>query len=330
MICVGIDLGGTNIAAGVVNETYQVLAKESIPTRVPRPVEEICNDMAAVCRKALRKAGVSAQEVAWYGIGSPGVANPVTGEVEYANNLAFHHAPVGPLMEKLAGKQVYLDNDANAAAYGEMLAGAGKGVQSCVAVTLGTGVGGGVILNGKIFSGSNFAGGELGHTVLVQGGEPCTCGRLGCWEAYASATALIRQTRLAMEQHPDSVMWQLAGTLDQVNGKTAFDAMRMGDPSGKAVVDAYIGYVASGVTNIINIFQPEVLCIGGGVSKEGETLLAPIRKIVEQERYSKYSKKQTKICAAQLGNDAGIIGAAFLEKQCNHDRKEGNVVHGAV
>lgn len=330
MICVGIDLGGTNIAAGVVNEAYQVLAKASIPTRAPRPVEEICNDMAAVCRKALQQAGISEQEVAWYGIGSPGVANPVTGEVEYANNLAFHHAPVGPLMERLVGKKVYLENDANAAAYGEMLAGAGRGTDSCVAVTLGTGVGGGVVLNGKIFSGSNFAGGELGHTVLVQGGEPCTCGRRGCWEAYASATALIRQTCRAMEQHPESVMWRLAGSLDQVNGRTAFDAMREGDSAGKAVVDSYIGYVACGVTNIVNVFQPEVLCIGGGISKEGETLLAPIRAIVERERYSRYSQKQTKICAAQLGNDAGIIGAAFLGKQNDQTGKGGNTAHDAV
>lgn len=330
MICVGIDLGGTNIAAGVVDETYRVLAKASIPTRVPRPAEEICVDIVAAARKALQEAGVPEQEVAWYGVGSPGVANPATGEVEYANNLDFHHVPVCAMINRLTGKPVYLDNDANAAAYGELLAGAGKGIQSCIAVTLGTGVGSGIILDGKIFSGSNFAGGELGHTVLVWGGEACTCGRLGCWEAYASATALIRQTRRAMEQHPDSAMWRLAGGLEKVDGRTAFDAMREGDSAGKAVVDTYIGYVASGVTNIVNIFQPEVVCIGGGISKEGETLLAPLRKIVERERYSRYSKKQTKICAAQLGNDAGIIGAAFLGTQGGRQKEGGNVAHGSV
>ncbi len=330
MVCVGIDLGGTNIAAGVVNDAYQILAKASLPARAPRPAADICADMAKATRMALHEAGVSEESVSWIGIGSPGVANPLLGEVEFSNNLDFHHAPVCALMERMTGKRVFLENDANAAAYGEMLAGAARGTRDSITVTLGTGVGGGVVLGGKLFSGSNFAGAELGHTVLVKDGEPCSCGRLGCWEAYASATALVRQTRRAMEEHPESAMWRLtSGDLSKVNGKTAFDAMREGDSAGRKVVDTYIGYVASGATNIVNIFQPEVLCIGGGISKEGETLLAPLRKIVERERYSRYSEKQTRICAAQLGNDAGIIGAAFLGNQSS-ETPERSSADGAV
>ena len=181
-----------------------------------------------------------------------------------------------------------------------------------MAITLGTGVGGGVIFDGKILSGANGAGGELGHTVTVMDGEKCTCGRNGCYEAYASATALIRQTKEAMKADPSSKMWEIAGDIDKVNGLTAFEAMRAGDESGKKVVDRYIYYIACGITNFINIFQPEVLCLGGGVCNEGDNLLLPLKAIVEKERYSKISNVQTELKIAQLGNDAGIIGAALL------------------
>ena len=180
--------------------------------------------------------------------------------------------------------------DANAAALGEALAGAAKGAQSCVCITLGTGVGGGIIIDGKIYGGFNFAGAELGHTVIMVDGELCTCGRFGCWEAYASATALINQTRRAMVNHPDSAMWSIAEDLDKVNGRTAFDGMRAGDAVAAQVVDTYIKYIATGLINVINIFQPEVLCIGGGICKEGDTLLKPLAAHIERERYSKYSR----------------------------------------
>jgi glucokinase len=265
-----------------------------------------------ICREAVDNAGLSWSDIHHIGIGCPGICNGDIGEVEYSCNLEFSHVMLGPEMSQRLNIPVYIENDANAAALGEAKAGAARGTNSSICVTLGTGVGGGIIIDGKICSGSNFAGGEIGHTVIVMDGEPCACGRHGCWESYASATALIRQTRRAMEEHPDSKMWELADSLDKVNGLTAFDAMRAGDAVGKAVVDRYIEYVACGVSDMINIFQPEVLCIGGGVCKEGETLLAPLRAIVEKERYSKYTIKQTRICAAELGNDAGVIGAACL------------------
>ncbi|MBQ3258928.1 MAG: ROK family protein [Clostridia bacterium] len=312
MYAIGIDLGGTNIVAGVVDDNYNLLSLAKCKTVSSRSAEEIIDDMAAMAREATEKAGLLLRDIAHIGVGCPGTCNPYTGEVEYANNLPFSHIALGPILKEKLGLPVYIENDANAAAIGEMKAGAAKGAESCVCITLGTGVGGGVIIDGKVFSGFNFSGTELGHTVIVANGEACTCGRNGCWEAYASATALINQTRRAMEDHPESKMWEIAESLDKVNGLTAFDAMRAGDAVGKAVVDAYIGYVGCGLTNMVNIFQPEVLCIGGGICKEGETLLAPLRAIVERERYSKYSEKQTRLCVAELGNDAGVIGAAAL------------------
>ncbi|MBO5929538.1 MAG: ROK family glucokinase [Clostridia bacterium] len=312
MYSIGVDLGGTNIVAGVVDDNYRILATAKCKTNAPRSAELILEDMATLSREAVKKAGLSMDKIAFIGIGSPGTCNTETGVVEYTNNLDFNNVPICRIMHEKLGLPVYIENDANAAALGEAMAGAAKGADSCVCVTLGTGVGGGIILDGKIYEGFNFAGAEIGHTVIIKDGEPCTCGRNGCWEAYASATALVRQTKEAMKRYPASKMWQIAGSLDSVNGLTAFDAMRAGDEAGQLVVDKYMEYIACGVTNMINIFQPEVLCIGGGVSEEGETLLAPIRKIVEAERYSKYSNKQTKVCAATLGNDAGVIGAACL------------------
>ena len=313
MYYIGIDLGGTNIAAGVCNENYEIIATASAKTNCPRPCEEICADMAKVAQEAVKKVGLTMDQIESIGIGAPGSVNPETRVIEFANNLDFYDAPIGELMKRFTGKEIYLENDANAAAYGEAVAGAAKGTRNSVMITLGTGVGGGVIIDGKLFSGFNYFGAELGHTVIVHHGRHCSCGRDGCWEAYASATALIHQTKIAMINHPESAMWEIVGgDIAKVNGRTAFDAMRKQDPAGTEVVDTYIDYIACGVADMINIFQPEVLSIGGGISHEGERLLAPIRDYVSKVSYSRYTDKQPKIVAAQLGNDAGIIGAAFL------------------
>lgn len=313
MYYLGIDLGGTNIAAAVVDENYKIIGTGKVKTNCPRPAEEIAEDMYKAGMMAVESCGLKLDDIAEVGVGAPGSVNPKDGFICYSNNLGFVNLPLGEMLEKKFGRKVFLENDANAAAYGEQLAGAGKGTRQFVAITLGTGVGGGVIINGHILSGMNSAGGELGHAVIVKDGEPCSCGRNGCWEAYASATALIRQTKAAMLNDKQSKMWEIVdGDIEAVNGRTAFDGMRAGDETATAVVKAYCDYVACGLANVINIFQPEVICIGGGISKEGETLVAPIREYVEREIYSKNVEKQTVIKAATLGNDAGIIGAAFL------------------
>ena len=312
MYRLGIDLGGTNIVAGVVDENFNIVATAKRKTNCPRPAEEIVNDMAEISLEAIAKAGIKVEDIESAGVGSPGSINPTDGVVVYSNNLGFFNLPLSKLLKEKTGIDFYLDNDANAAAYGELIAGAGKGVNNFVMITLGTGVGGGAIIDGKMLTGSNYAGGELGHTVIDINGQMCSCGRQGCFEAYASATALIRQTKQAMVKYPNSIMWDIVkGNIDAVNGLTAFDAMRKGDEAGKAVVDKYVYYLSVGIANMINIFQPEILCIGGGVSKEGDNIIVPLQKIVDGENYARLMEKKAVIKAAELGNDAGIIGAAY-------------------
>ena len=313
MYYVGIDLGGTNIVAAVVNDKYEILGTGKIKTDLPREADLIFDDMASATRTAVENAGLTMQDIEYVGVGSPGTVNPKTGYIEYANNLGFDNLPARQMLEERLGKTVYLGNDANCAALGEALAGCGNGVDNFVAVTLGTGVGSGIIIDGKIVTGVNYAGGECGHMIINVDGLKCTCGRHGCWEAYASATALINQTKEAMEQNPNSNMWELVRENNgKVSGRTAFDAMRNGDETGKEVVDKYIKYVATGIVNLINALQPEIICVGGGICNEGETLLEPLRDYVFKCRYSKFSPNQTKLLKAELGNNAGIIGAALL------------------
>ena len=313
MYRIGVDLGGTNIAVGVVSEDLKIIGRGKVKTKCPRPAAEIFDDIAVAVDMAIKDAGISMEEVVSIGIGTPGSVNKDNGYIEFANNLGFNQVPAKKMLEERLGKTVYLDNDANCAALGEAVAGVGKGSKDFIAITLGTGVGSGIVVNGKLVTGTNYAAGEMGHTVIVYDGEPCNCGRKGCWERYSSATALIQQTKDAMTKDPFTKMWDLVdGNIRNVDGRTAFDGMRAGDEKAKQVVEKYMGYLACGMANIINTFQPEILCVGGGVGNEKENLLGPVRKLVAAQVYSIHAKKQTKICAAELGNDAGIIGAALL------------------
>lgn len=312
---IGIDLGGTFVKAGVVDENCNIVAKVSVDSAdVAGDAEKVADRMAECARQALANANLTMDDVESIGIGTPGSVDPNTGMIIYANNLNFLNTPMRQYLEARTGKKIYLENDANVAAYGEVLAGAAKGYNDAIVITLGTGVGGGIIIDGKIYSGFNHFGGELGHAVIVKGGRQCTCGRKGCLEAYSSATALIKMTQEAMEANKDSKLWEVAKTLEEVNGKTAFDAMRLGDPVGAEVVNQYIQYLGCGLANFVNIFQPEILLIGGGISKEGETLLAPLREILKEETYGISGVKSTTLKTCALGNDAGTIGAAFLWK----------------
>lgn len=309
---VGIDLGGTNIVAGVVDENYRIISKASTKTNCPRPEKEIADDMAKMALQAISNAELSVDDIEWIGVGSPGIANSSTGILEYSNNLGFKDTPLVKYIQETIKKPVFIENDANAAAYGEYVAGAAKGARNAVCITLGTGVGAGIVIDGKIYSGSNFAGAEIGHTVIEVDGPQCSCGRKGCFEAFSSATGLIRMTREAMAENPESIMNKMAEEKGKVTARTSFDAMRAGDETAKKVVDKYIKYLAAGITNTINIFQPDVLCIGGGVCNEGDPLLLPVKALVKDEVYTRNSEKNTEIVIAKLGNDAGIIGAAFL------------------
>ncbi|MBQ9460972.1 MAG: ROK family glucokinase [Clostridia bacterium] len=317
MYYLGIDLGGTNIVAGVVDEEGNIIVKASCKTNIPRSQEEICDDMASVALKALESAGLTKNDINYVGIGAPGAVNGATGVIEFTSNFGFHNWAIGDMMNERLGLDIYVENDANAAAYGEFCVGAAKDANDAIVITLGTGVGGGIIIDGQIYSGSNYAGAELGHMVIHHGGRQCPCGRKGCWEAYSSATGIINMTKEAMinPYNKDSILYKMInGDVSKIDGKTAFDAMHAGCPVGKAIVDEYISYLGTGIVNIINIFQPEILCIGGGVSYQGAALIDPLRKIVEAERYTKHNDRQTEICLCQLGNDAGLIGAAYLGK----------------
>ncbi len=317
MYRIGVDLGGTNIAVGLVDENYKILCKKSVATGAERPAEEIVDDMAKLCLAVCEEMKVSMGDVVSVGIATPGIANHDTGVVEYANNLPFRRFPLGELLSgKLDGKKVYIENDANAAAWGEAIAGAAKGTKKSIMITLGTGVGGGIIIDGKVISGFNYAGGELGHIVIEHNGRPCSCGRRGCWEAYSSATALINMTKEKLEECEKTgratIMAEYVKRDGRATGRTAFDAMRAGDAAAKEVVDVYLAYLTTGLVNIVNIFQPEVVSLGGGVSNEGQALIDAIYPEIYRQQYGSGTVASTEIRIAQLKNDAGIIGAAVL------------------
>ena len=308
MYYIGIDLGGTNIAVGLVDENNKIIHSDSVPTIKERHWSEIIKDMAALSLKVLAESGHTLEEVKAVGIGCPGSIDKKNGVVVYSNNIVMDHVPMAEEIRKYIDLPVFLENDANAAALGEYAI-YGEGVSSYVFMTLGTGVGGGIILDGKVWSGFNGAGAEIGHQSLVFNGKPCTCGRRGCLEAYASVTALINQTREAMEQNPDSMMVKWAADHGKVNGRTAFECAKAGDAAAIAVRDRYIEYVAEGICSIVNVLQPEILSIGGGISREGDTLLNPIKEYFAVNDYNKHMKK-TDIRIARLFGDAGIVGAA--------------------
>ena len=313
MYRIGVDLGGTNIAVGLVNENYEIVKKATTPTLAKRSAEEIVEDIARLCKKVVAEAEIDLSSVASIGVASPGLVNSGTGVVEYANNLPFKNLEIAKMLrELLSFDNVKLANDANAAALGEATAGAAKGAASSVMITLGTGVGGGVVIDGKLLTGFNFAAGELGHIVIEVDGRPCTCGRRGCWETYSSATALTAMTSEKIEECRAQGRYTKMSEAERVSGRTACDAMRAGDEAAKEVYDKYIYYLAIGLANIINIFQPEVISLGGGISGEGQSLIDALLPIVRKEQYGGFLDKQTDLRIAKLGNDAGIVGAAAL------------------
>ncbi|MDR2903284.1 MAG: ROK family protein [Clostridiales bacterium] len=313
MYYIGVDLGGTNIAAGIVSEEGELLLKRSVPTLNGREYQPILKDMAELCLALIAEYGISLDEVKSIGVGSPGTPDPPNGILVYANHLKFENTPIRAEIQKYVDLPVYLENDANCAALGEYTSGAAKGAKNAVMVTLGTGVGGGVIFDGKIMSGAYYGGGELGHVVVQFNGEQCTCGRKGCWEAYASASALIRDTKVAIAKNPLSGLSEsVNGDIKLVTAKTPFDAAQQGCALAQAVVDRYVHYVSEGIANVINTFQPEIVVIGGGVCYQGDIILKPIKEQVSRMVFG--GNLKTEIMIATLGNDAGIIGAAMLGK----------------
>ncbi|MBO4326426.1 MAG: ROK family protein [Clostridia bacterium] len=313
MFRVGIDLGGTKVAFGLVSDDGTLVKKVSIVTDRNATAEELTAQMAQYALEFIGSCGIDRKDVRSIGIGCPGACDNESGILILTVNLPFRYTNIRKIFSKYTDIPVYLGNDANCAALGEALFGGGKGASTCLAITLGTGVGGGIIIDGKIYTGFNGVAGELGHMVVRKGGVKCGCGRKGCFETYASATAVIRETKKAAIKHPESLINELCGgDLEKINAKTAFDAMRAGDKTGTALVKTYIKDLGEGIINYINIFQPEVILIGGGISKEGEGLLKPLRRYVFRFSYGAKMLPRPRIEKAVLGNDAGIIGAAML------------------
>lgn len=311
MYRIGIDLGGTNIVAGLVDEHLTIVDKCSVKTNVPRSIESIVQDMVQMIRTLMERNQLHDSDVASVGVGVPCTANPVNGHMEDANNLGFEDVPFLTLLAEKLPMPVYFGNDANVAAWGEYQTG-GYQEDSFIMVTIGTGIGGGIILNGKLWPGINGAAAEFGHMTIDFDGIPCNCGKCGCFEAMASANALISQAKDRMMEHPESLLWQLCGgDMEKLEAKTVFDAAAR-DKTAAELLDIYTTYLAEGITNIINIFQPAVLCIGGGVSRAGDTLLMPLREKTAARIYSKNSTRNTRIELAKLDNDAGVLGAALL------------------
>lgn len=309
----GIDLGGTNIVAAVVNEKYEIVSEAKNPTLCPRSWKEILDDVAKTAIEAANLANLKISDFEFVGIGSPGVISVETGTVIVAVNLGFENVPLTKYLSEKLGVPVILENDANAAAFGEYKAGAAKNTTNFVALTIGTGIGSGVVLDGKIYRGNNGIAGELGHSVIKLGGRQCSCGRKGCIDVYASATGLITTTKEAMETNKESLMWQLSkGDIKNVTGITAFKAARQKDKTALEVVNSYVEVLAAAITNIINTFQPDMITIAGGISKEGDFLLNPVKSLVEKESLKNPAKPSPKIEIAQLQDKAGVIGAALL------------------
>ena len=309
---IGIDLGGTNIAAGIVDESGVILCKDSVPTGASRPKEEIIDDIAALCRTLTAKMELTLSEIDSVGIAVPGGVDEKSGEILFTPNIPFSGLNICEILsEKLDGIRVRVANDANAATLAEVFAGAAKGADNAVMITLGTGVGGGIVIDKKIYSGSNGLAAEIGHFVLQMGGEKCGCGRRGCFEAYASATALIRMTKEELNTCFMSGEATLMAEAKEVSARTAFDAFRTGDKAAARVIARYTDALASGIASLINIFQPDVFIIGGGVSNEKQFLIDLLQPKVDAEDFARDAKKRTRLCTATCGNDAGIIGAAL-------------------
>ena len=305
MYYIGIDVGGTNLKAGLISEAGEILAVSRIPLEFTT-AEAFAGTLAELAGKVMAEGHVLPQEVLSVGIGIPGAVEG--GNILFTANIPMRDVPLESLFRKHLDLPVTLANDADCAAAAEFLLGCGRGTRDFILVTLGTGVGGGLILNSRLHTGKSCAG-EVGHMVIAMDGEDCGCGRRGCWESYASATALIRQAEKAAADHPDSALVKLP----VLNGQTIFSAADQGDETALAVTERYVQYLAAGVTNLINILQPEVLAIGGGVAGAPEhLLLKPVQAYVHENCYGRHVGHYPKVLRASMGNDAGIVGAALI------------------
>ena len=312
MIAIGIDIGGTSIKGAGITKEGKVLDVFSLPVEKGEKQEITINKLIDSINNYIKEQSFKKEEILGIGLGVPGVMDTKAGVITYSNNLQWYELPIVEMIEKGTGLKVKITNDANAAALGEARFGAGRKYKNIIMVTLGTGVGGGIVIDGKLFEGNLGKGAEIGHSVIVVDGEQCSCGRKGCLEAYASATALIRDTKRAMEQHKESKCWEIANKLGKVDARVAFEADRLGDEVGHQLVENYVKYLGEGLLNYFNIFRPEALILSGGIANEGEYLLSRLRIYFEKRNYGFQGTPKVDLLVSELGYDSGKIGAATL------------------
>lgn len=312
MVYVGIDLGGTNIAVGVVSEAGSILAQTGAKTLADRPYQAVVRDMADLVKRAIAKARLTLDDIKAVGIGIPGVAFADTGVVYNCTNLGWINIPLREEMKKYIDKPILIDNDANAAALAESVAGASVGCKSSILLTLGTGVGGGVIIEGKPWAGAHGRAGEMGHMILVPDGVPCTCGKSGCVERYCSGTALIREAKQTCCNFPEtSILQKAGGNIEKINAKLVIDAAKEGDAPALRVFNSFARYLAMTINNLIWAFDPEIVVLGGGLSYAGDFLLSAVRAFIPLHQMGA-PLPIAPVVLARLGNEAGVIGAAML------------------
>lgn len=305
---IGVDIGGTNIVVGIIDEDYKVVIKKSFKTNAPRSAEEICEDIITTYKKIASEAGINPNELTEIGIACPGIIKK--GVVVSATNLKFTDTPLKAIIEEKTGLHCEVCNDANAVALAEFIISGDSNIHSLVAVTIGTGIGGGIVIDGKIIDGFNGAGAELGHITVEKDGRKCACGSKGCLETYCSASALVKETKKAMIDHTDSKLWEICTDINKVDGKTVFKAAKLGDKVSQDVLETFMNYLSIGVINMITLLQPEILVIGGGMSKEKDALIEPLTRLVVENSLTKNLAEKTTIKTAVLFNDAGLVGAA--------------------
>ena len=312
MIAIGIDIGGTSIKGAGITKEGKVLDVFSLPVEKGEKQDVTINKLIEAINKYIKEHSFKKEEIVGIGCGVPGVMDTIAGVITYSNNLQWYDLPIVEMIEKGTGLKVKITNDANAAALGEARFGAGKKYKNIIMVTLGTGVGGGIVIDGKLFEGNLGKGAEIGHSVIVVDGEQCSCGRKGCLEAYASATALIRDTKRAMDQHKDSKCWEIAERLGKVDARVAFEAERAGDKVGHELVENYVKYLGEGLLNFFNVFRPEAVILSGGIANEGEYLLSRLRAYFERWNYGFQGTPKVDLLVSELGYDSGKIGAGAL------------------
>lgn len=313
---VGIDLGGMSAKGALFSLDSSIICEDKVETSAENGFEKTVQSLAELTKQLAQKARIKYDEIKAIGVGSPGVVDSANGIVLRWTNFGWDNVPLAGYLGELTGKKVTVANDANVAALGEAYFGATAQYQSSILLTIGTGIGGGMVFDGKLIEGYKSAGAELGHITIREGGIPCACGRKGCYEKYASASALIQQTRHAMVENLHSEMWNIVeGKIERVDGRTAFIASKRGDESAQKVIDQFIGYLSEGIADFVNILRPEAIVLGGGIANEGESLFKPLRQAVDKRTYIAMDIVPLKIVGAKLGYRAGIYGAYLLAKE---------------